>query len=289
MSQPTDLGSPSVFITGSSTGIGAACALDLDERGFRVFAGVRSEADGERLRQRASARFSPVLIDVTDTASIRCAARTVSAAIGETGLAGLVNNAGIFISGPLEFLPLDEFRRQLEVNVIGHLAVTQAFLPLLRTATGRIVNVGSISGKIASPYLGAYAASKFALEALTDVLRLELREWGIFVSIVQPDTVATPIWDKMRASTEELSQNFPPEARQLYKKHLARIRKVTRKMGKTGMPAEQVARAVRHALCARRPKTRYPIGWRTRLAVWAFNPCPVWVRDWFVLRQLGMP
>jgi len=288
MSRTTDPGSPAVLITGASTGIGAACALDLDGRNFRVFAGVRSEADGRRLRGRASQRLSPVLIDVTDTASIQSTARTVSAAVGQKGLAGLVNNAGIFVPGPLEFLPLDQFRKQLEVNLIGNLAVTQAVLPLLRAATGRIVNMGSICGKIAPPYMGAYATSKFALEALTDVLRVELRKWRICVSIVEPDNVATPIWDKIRATADQLSQHFPPEARQLYETGFARMRRATRKMGETGMPVRRVVRAVRHALCASRPKARYPIGWRTRLAVWAFSRVPVRVRDWLVLRQLGM-
>src|SRR6266568_4897165 len=161
----------SVVVTGASTGIGEACALRLDRRGFRVFAGVRREVDGGALKQKASSRLTPILLDVTDASSIKSAAAAVVAALGEEGLSGLVNNAGIAIAGPLEFLPIDELRRQFEVNVIGQIAVTQAFLPLLRKGHGRIVNMGSIAGKSALPFTGPYCASKFALEALTDSLR----------------------------------------------------------------------------------------------------------------------
>jgi len=286
MSQNADAPAPAVLITGSSTGIGAACALDLDGRGFRVFAGVRSEADGERLRRQGSERLSPVRIDVTEPESIRAAAEQVSAAVGEAGLAGLVNNAGILVSAPLELVDLDRLRRQLEVNVIGVVAVTQAFLPLLRAGRGRIVNVGSISGRIVAPLLGPYAASKFALEALTDALRVELRKWGISVSIVEADTVKTPIWDKAMASAEEQPAEHPAEARGLYDEELLAMRKATYVMGKTGMPVERVVRAVRHALSARRPKTRYPVGLRTHLAFWAARHLPDRLRDWFILRAV---
>lgn len=282
MSQNADAPPPAVLITGSSTGIGAACALDLDGRGFRVFAGVRSEADGERLRRGASERLSPVRIDVTEPDVIRAAADEVSAAVGEAGLAGLVNNAGILVCGPLELVSLDLLRRQLEVNVIGVVAVTQAFLPLLRSGRGRIVNVGSISGRVVAPCLGPYAASKFALEALTDALRVELHKWGISVSIVEPDTVKTPIWDKTQTAAEEQ----PADAGGLYDEELLAMRKATYVMGKTGMPVERVVRAVRHALSARRPKTRYPVGFRTHLAFWAARHLPDRLRDWFIVRAV---
>jgi NAD(P)-dependent dehydrogenase (short-subunit alcohol dehydrogenase family) len=277
---------PAVLITGSSTGIGAACAVDLDRRGLRVFAGVRSEADGERLRRQASERLSPVRIDVTQSETIRAAAEQVTAAVGEAGLAGLVNNAGVLVSAPVELVGLDTLRWQLEVNVIGVVAVTQAFLPLLRAGRGRIVNIGSISGKVVAPCLGPYAASKFALEALTDALRVELRRWGICVSIVEPDSVRTPIWDKALSRAQDDRTGQPAATGELYQEELIRMRKAAYVMGKTGMPVQRVVRAVRHALCARRPKTRYPVGLRTRLAFWATRHVPDRLRDWFIVRAV---
>jgi NAD(P)-dependent dehydrogenase (short-subunit alcohol dehydrogenase family) len=177
-------GQGAVVITGASTGIGRATARYLAERGFRVFAGVRRDQDAEVLRQEGAGRVTPLRLDVTDRGSIENAAREAEAALAGEGLQGLVNNAGIGIGAPLEFVELDELRRQLEVNVIGAVAVTQAFLPLLRRCRGRIVNVGSIGGRIAQPMLGPYNASKFALEALSDSLRMELGAWGIHVSLV---------------------------------------------------------------------------------------------------------
>ena len=279
---------PAVVITGASTGIGAACALDLDGRGFRVFAGVRKEADGQRLASRASDRLSPLMLDVTDSAMIEAAVETVGAAVGESGLAGLVNNAGILVPGPLELVSIERLRQQLEVNVIGQLAVTQAFLPLLRRRPGRIVNMGSISGRIAPPYMGPYAASKFAMEAVTDVLRVELRQWRIHVSIVEPDSVSTPIWGKLQNGVDELDREIPPEIRELYERDITEMRKSASRLTKMGMPVERVVRAVRHALCARRPKTRYPVGWRTRLGFWAFKSIPDRIRDWILLRMMGI-
>src|SRR3954471_14417569 len=168
-----------VVITGASTGIGATCAAHLSSLGFRVFAGVRKPEDAERARE---AGHEPLTIDVTDPESIRSAVEQV----GDAPLSGLVNNAGIAVAGPLEFIPIDEFRRQLDVNVVGQVAVTQAFLPALRRSRGRVVFVGSIAGRSALPFLGAYAASKFAVEAVTDALRVELRPWGIDVAVVEP-------------------------------------------------------------------------------------------------------
>lgn len=288
MPEPPDAGPPAVLITGTSTGIGAACALELDGRGWRVFAGVRKEADAQRLRSQASDRLLPVMIDVTDQASVREAAETVGRAVGPSGLAGLVNNAGIVVPGPLELLPVERLRRQFEVNVLGHLSVTQAMLPLLRAAPGRIVNVGSIAGRIAPPYMGAYAASKHALEAVTDAWRLELRKWGIHVAIVEPDAVATPIWDKFQTDADELAGEVPPAVCQLYADDLVQMREAASRMDKTGMPVAKVVRAVCHALTARRPKTRYPLGWRTWLGVWAFNRIPDRLRDWIMLRTMGV-
>ena len=282
------LASPAVVVTGSSTGIGAGCALELDGRGFRVFAGVRSEADGQRLQARASEALTPLAIDVTDAQSIEHAARFVADAVGQAGLAGLVNNAGIVVAGPLEILPIDQLRRQLEVNVIGQIAVTQALLPLLRAARGRIVNVSSVNGSLAPPYLGPYAASKFALEALSDALRTELRTWGITVSLIEPGAVDTPIWEKAFAAADQLAQHVPPEALKLYEADLAAMRATTRRLALGAMPVQKIVRAVLHALTAKRPRTRYYINLQTQLLFGPFKLLPDRLRDWFIRRSIGL-
>lgn len=271
-------------ITGASTGIGAACALYLDRLGWQVFAGVRKPADGEALCRQASDRLTPLLLDVTDSAAIAAAADAVTTAVGEAGLAGLVNNAGITRGGPLEFLPVAELRQQLEVNVIGQIAVTQAFLPLLRRGPGRVVNMGSISGRVAMPFMGPYAASKFALEALTDSLRLELRPWDIHVAIVEPGPIATPIWQKSLATADELTHTLPPAGHELYQAAMARARQRLVKASQAGIPAEVVAAIVAHALTAKRPKTRYPIGRGVRLAILLTKFAPDRLRDWLITR-----
>jgi NAD(P)-dependent dehydrogenase (short-subunit alcohol dehydrogenase family) len=180
-----------ILVTGASTGIGRACALRFAELGYRIFAGVRKLADGEALRANSSGNIEPVLLDVTQTESIVGAL----AVADDQPLAGLVNNAGIALVGPLELLPIDAWRKQFEVNVIGLVAVTQAFLPLLRRGRGRIVNIGSIAGRSALPGSGAYDSTKFAVEAITDVLRMELHAFGISVSVIEAGAVATPIWE----------------------------------------------------------------------------------------------
>lgn len=278
----------SVVITGSSTGIGEACALEMDRRGWRVFAGVRSATAAENLRAKASSRLTPITIDVTDAATIAAAAQLIGEAVGNTGLAGLVNNAGVVVSGPLEFVPIDDLRRQLEVNVIGQVAVTQAMLPLLRIARGRIVNIGSISGLLTAPYLGPYSMSKFAIEAITNALRLELRNSGIKVSVLEPGNVKTPIWDKSIAAAQEKAEHASPEAERFYRSDMEQLHKATLQMRDTGMPVECVVRAVVHALTARRPKTRYPVGVQTRLASFFFRFFPDWLRDMLILHSLGL-
>jgi NAD(P)-dependent dehydrogenase (short-subunit alcohol dehydrogenase family) len=277
----------SVVITGASTGIGAACALALDRAGFRVFAGVRRAPDGERLRGRASGRLSPVIVDVTDEASIDAAARTVGAAVGEAGLAGLVNNAGIAVAGPLEYLPLADLRHQLDVNVVGQIAVTQAFLPLLRRARGRIVNIGSISGRLATPFLGPYAASKFALEALSDALRGELRPWGLHVSLIEPGSIATPIWSKGEASGQARLLEAPAQAREKYGAAIEALLEASRRTAERGLPPDRVAAVVLHALTARVPKTRYLVGADARVQA-LVRLLPDRLRDRLIARALGV-
>jgi NAD(P)-dependent dehydrogenase (short-subunit alcohol dehydrogenase family) len=255
-----------VVITGASTGIGAACAHRLDQMGFQVFAGVRKISDGEALQQQSRHGLTPLYLDVTEPESIAAAKEVVAAAVGPAGLAGLVNNAGVATGGPLEFVALADLRWQLEVNVIGQVAVTQAFLPHLRQGRGRIINIGSIGGRSASPFLGPYVASKFALEALTDSLRLELAPWGIDVVIIEPGEIATPIWRKGADKIDQILANYPPQAQELYGPIISMMRKMLTKAG--GLPADEVAKVVAQALTAKRPKTRYLVGRDAKVRVW---------------------
>ncbi len=247
-----------VLVTGASTGIGEATALHLQKAGFRVFAGVRKPEDGESLRAAGVTVVHP--LDVTSADDIAAAVRTVEEALDGTTLSGIVNNAGIGIGGPLEALDLDDFRRTLEVNATAQLAVTQAFLPLLRKSTGRIVNMSSIGGRVAQPFAGPYIASKFALEAVSDVLRAELIEWGIEVIAIEPGTIATPIWEKSSREADDVLAKLTPEQRELYGKRLPKVAKVLERQTKRGAPPEKVAQAVEKALTARRPKARYLVG-----------------------------
>ncbi|HSB33331.1 MAG TPA: SDR family oxidoreductase [Nitrospirota bacterium] len=275
-----------VVITGTSTGIGRACALHLDGLGFHVFAGVRTSRDAESLHRESARRITPLLMDVTDNLSVRAAADAVTGAAGDAGLFGLVNNAGIVVSGPLEFLPESEIRKQFEVNVMGSIAVVQAFLPLIRKARGRIVNMSSISGRMALPFLGPYAASKFALEAITDSLRVELLPWEVKVSLVEPGAVKTPIWEKSRIAAETTARNFPPEAYELYGRATAAFRSETEKADKAGVETEVVVRAVENALTAKEPKTRYLVGRHVHLQAFLRSALPDRLFDWFISRRL---
>jgi NAD(P)-dependent dehydrogenase (short-subunit alcohol dehydrogenase family) len=288
MTPPQPVPPRAVFITGTSSGIGAACALDLVERGFRVFAGVRQPADGERLRQSAGENLVPVLVDVTDEGTIRAAAAEIDAAVGLAGLAGLVNNAGIVVPGPLELLPTSAFRRQLEVNVLGTHAVTRALLPSIRRAQGRIVIIGSISGLVAPPFIGAYAASKHALEGLAAALRAELVPWRIRVSIIEPDSIATPIWEKLDHTMSELDYDGSPEVRQAYDEAFRQVRVGSMRLGRSGSPTSTVVRAVAHALSARWPKAHYPLGWRPLLAFGGARHVPPALLDRILRRSMGL-
>jgi NAD(P)-dependent dehydrogenase (short-subunit alcohol dehydrogenase family) len=277
-----------VLITGASTGIGAACALHLDRLGFRVWAGLRRPSDGEALAGQASPRLTPVILDVTDSNSIAAALAGVGAGAGGNGLAGLVNNAGIVVAAPVEILPIAELRKQLEVNVIGLVAVTQAALPLLRRGRGRVVNIGSISGRMATPVIGAYAASKFAVEALTDALRVEVQPWGIDVALIEPGAVATPIWEKSQAAGLALRQAWTPDAAGLYADALSAVERAALRSATQAISPAAVVRAVTHALTAPRPKTRYLVGTAARIqAIIALLPDRL--RDRLLTRALGLP
>ena len=272
------------LVTGASTGIGLATAQLLAGEGYTVFAGVRSEADFERL-QRLHERVRPVRLEVRSEESIAAA----FSEIAQSGvpLQAVVNNAGIAVAGPLEYVPLEDVRRQFDVNVFGALAVTQAALPLLRKTHGRILFISSISGQIAPPFVGPYAASKFALEALADSLRIELAPFGMHVVVVQPGDVRTPIWAKGRSEKDALIARMPAQAMTHYSHVAGKLERVTERGERDGIAAETVAAIVLQALRARRPRARYavgnPPGWQRRIAALL----PEHVRDRLIARAFN--
>jgi NAD(P)-dependent dehydrogenase (short-subunit alcohol dehydrogenase family) len=278
---------PAVLITGASRGIGEACAVRLARDGFRVYAGVRRDEDGLALIRSAGEAIAPVQLDIEDSSQIHAAAARIADETGGRGLQALVNNAGIAVAGPLEFLPLDTLRRQLEINVVAQIAVTQAFMPLLRRAraspqgdhrAGRILFMSSVSGRSALPFTGAYAASKHALEAAADALRVELRPFGISVTLVEPGVIATPIWETSAVAAARHLSERRGEIDEYYGTVLAAMqRRVAR--GMKGLPPERVAEAVSHALTARRPRARYVVGRDARIRILLQKLLPVRVRD----------
>ncbi|MFZ0267214.1 SDR family NAD(P)-dependent oxidoreductase [Caulobacter sp.] len=256
MTSPT---SPSVVVTGASTGIGWAVAKVLTERGFHVFGSVRKAADAERLIAAFGDKVTPMLFDVTDEVAVRMAARKVEAALDGRPLAGLVNNAGVAVAGPLLHLPIDEWRQQLEVNLTGVVITTQAFAPLVGARTpaggkpGRIVNIGSVGGRNANPFMAPYCTTKFGLEGLSESLRRELLPFGVDVIVVAPGAVATPIWDKADET------DVTAYAGTVYAPALERLRGYMLSIGKSGLPPERIGEAVHTALTAARPKVRYTV------------------------------
>ena len=271
------------IITGASSGIGRTTALALAHAGWLIFAGMRTATAAEELVAMAGAigagaTLRPLLLDVTDEAQIAAAAALVGAECRCRGmpLRGVINNAGIAVAGPLEMVPLDQVRASLAINTVGALAVSRAFLPQLRATRGRIINLSSVSGRVAAPFLGPYAASKFALEALSDALRVELRPWGVRVIAIEPGPVATPIWEKgiALAFSDEAALATSP-----YAPLLPRVRARFVRAAESGLPPELVAATIAHALTARRPRARYlvarqPLGF-TLFARWL----PDWARD----------
>jgi NAD(P)-dependent dehydrogenase (short-subunit alcohol dehydrogenase family) len=249
----------SVVITGASTGIGWASAKVLIAKGFHVFGSVRKQADADRLKAEFGEHFTPLLFDVTDEAAVAAGAKQVEAALAGQTLAGLVNNAGVAFAGPLLHLPVEEFRQQLEVNLTGVVIATQAFAPLLgaespvRKDPGRIVNISSVGGKNANPFMGPYCTTKFGLEGLSESLRRELMPFGVDVVIVAPGAVATPIWDK--ADSVDVTRY----ANTVYAPALARMKAFMLSLGQSGLPPERIGEAVHTALTAPSPKTRYVI------------------------------
>jgi NAD(P)-dependent dehydrogenase (short-subunit alcohol dehydrogenase family) len=270
-----------VLVTGASTGIGEATAFHLRELGFDPVAGVRRDEDAERLEGHG---LQTVRLDVTDEAQIAAARE----AIGDGALAGLVNNAGVAVAAPLEYVPLAQFRRQLEVNLIGQVAVTQVFLPALRRAGGRIVNVSSIGGRVALPLLSPYNASKFALEAVSDSLRRELRPQGIDVIVIEPGGIKTPIWKKGNKLADELISEMPPEAERLYGRLVAGVRRETVKIERErGLSPRAVAEVIGTALTVERPRTRYVVGREAKVRANLARLLPDRAMDRLIGRALG--
>jgi len=278
-----------LLVTGASTGIGAACAVACARRGMTVFSGVRNLQAGEALKKKAGTSLIPVQLDVTDADSITQCAEFVRRTVGTAGLAGLINNAGVAIGGPLEIIPIAQLRKQLEVNVIGQIAVTQALLPLLRRARGRIINMGSIAGRGTIPMMGPYSASKFALEALTDALRMELRPWGIEVAIIEPGAIATPIWEKSLKTSIEVEEVVTEEGKRLYEETARLVREAVDQSARRAISVEHVVEAVWHALTAARPKTRYLVGRDAKMRAFMVKWVPDRVQDWILLKVLKLP
>lgn len=278
----------SVVVTGASTGIGWATAKLLLDKGFRVFGSVRRQADADRLKGEFGANFTPLIFDVTDEPAVLAAARTVRAALDGEKLAGLVNNAGISVAGPVLGLSADKFRQQMEVNVIGPVITTQAFGPLLgadaslKGPPGRVVMISSVSGKSGAPFASAYAASKHAIEGFSESLRRELMLFGIDVIIVAPGPVKTPIWSKGREAADiSAYQNSP---------YLPALQKVTAYIGqleKIGLPPERIAEVVYDALTLPKPKTRYHIAPDTMRHVLA-AVLPRRMMDRIIAKRLGL-
>lgn len=237
---------------------------------------------------RSGGRITPLSLDVTDADEIEIAAKTIATAVGERGLAGLVNNAGIARGGPTEYTSLDAWRLQFEVNVFGHIEVTRQTLPLVRKARGRIVFVGSIGGRLSSPFLAPYNASKFALEAIADSLRIELLGTGIRVSLIEPGAVKTEIWTKGRETTDEIEQSLPPIALERYGHVMQRARRILDLLERHGMPPERVAKAIEHALTSGRPHARYVVGRDARVQALVARFVPDGVRDALTKRALGL-
>ena len=276
----------SVLVTGASTGIGRTTALRLDGSGWKVFAGVRKEEDAASLRAEASDRLAPVILDVTAPEQIAAVAEQI-AREAEGGLHGLVNNAGVAVPGPLETIPLEDLRHQLEVNLVAYVAVTQAMLPEIRRAEGRIVFLSSIGGRIAFPFGGPYHASKFATEAIGDVFRQELRPWGLKVAIIEPGSIDTPIWERGQRKAEDVEAKSPL-TNLLYGAALEKFRKVIEDTAERGIPPEKVAKAIAHALESPRPKSRYLVGLDAQVQGRIQPLIPTALFDRIVARQLNL-
>ncbi len=276
-----------VLITGASSGIGEACALELARRDWYVFAGVRKKEDGDNL-QKKSDKITPILLDVTKNEDIIEVEKYVRSIVGESGLFGLVNNAGIAIPGPFELLSDEDIMAQIQVNLLGVIKMIQTFLPLLRIAKGRIVIIGSNSGYWCEPFLSIYGATKFALEGLVDALRIELRPWNIKVSIIEPGCIKTPIYEKSREKIKEVQNKVPVEKQSLYKKAIDALQKSVDIAEKIAISPEYVAKAVCNALEKSRPKTRYRVGIDARIEGILIRFIPDTLRDLIIRKIMNL-
>ncbi len=274
------------IVTGASSGIGKAAALRLAERGYQVLAGVRKSADADAWKNIP--RVTPLKIDVANEDSIEKACKEVSDLLSGAQEVHLVNNAGIAVAGPIEGVSLARWREQFEVNVFGLVRVTQAFLPQIRRTSGRIVNISSVSGLATSPYLGPYSASKFAVEAISDALRRELRQFGVKVVVVEPGPIATPIWEKNLGRKDMLLADLSPAMQELYGKQLAKFQKGVELSASTAAPVDKVSDVIEKALLLRNPRTRYVVGTRglaTQMAI--FGVAPDFMVDYLVAKSFG--
>jgi NAD(P)-dependent dehydrogenase (short-subunit alcohol dehydrogenase family) len=275
---------PTALITGASTGIGHATALRLAASGWTVLAGVRSASAGEQLAEEGGELLMPITLEVTDQSQIAAALAKVEGLGGR--LDGLVNNAGIGVGGPLELVPEDDLRRQFDVNVLAQIAVTRAMLPALRRARGRIAFMSSIGGRVAMPFTSPYAASKHAIEAFADCLRVELHTSGVEVTLIEPGSVATPIWGKSQEEADRLT--IPAELQREYGHVPAAMEKVLRDTAKRGVPPQQVAQTIEQAFAARRMRARYLVGRDAKAMFVIKRVLPDRVFDRFAKRALGV-
>jgi NAD(P)-dependent dehydrogenase (short-subunit alcohol dehydrogenase family) len=275
---------PKVLVTGAARGIGRATALRMAGAGWDVVAGVRREQDGDELARAGAGRISSVVLDITDEQQIASLDQALP-----SSLDAVVNNAGIAVAGPLEAVPAAELRRQLEVNVVGQAAVTQAVLPCLRESRGRIVFVSSVSGRVATPMFAPYNASKFALEGMADALRMELAPWGIRVVLVEPAQTDTDLWRNAEQTYEQTVAAMAPHHRELYAKHLEGMRKAIPISQRMAAPVDGVAATVERALTASRPRARYVVGANARVQATLGAITPTAALDRILSKGLGVP
>ena len=278
-----------VVVTGASSGIGREAALYLDGRGHRVFAGVRKEKDADALGRAGSERLTPLMIDVTDESSVEAARDQVSEAVGNAGIVGLVNNAGVANAGPLEFLPVAEFEKVIAVNLTGQYSVTQRFLPLVRRGEGTICFITSIGGKVASPFFTAYSASKFGLEGLADALRREIKPWKMNVVVIEPGSIATDIWERGTNEFERAEAEYGEEGRRLYGAQLKAAAEAMTSTGERGIEPVEVAKVIEEAIRSDSPKARYMVGRDAKLAYAAQKLLGDKRFDGFIRRLMKLP
>lgn len=275
---------PSVLVTGAGRGIGKAIVEHLAATGWDVIAGVRSQSDGAAVTELNPQRISAVILDVTNAEHLAA----LPAALPQR-LDAVVNNAGIVVAGPIETLSPDDWRKQLDVNVIGQFAVTRSVLPKLRASRGRAIFISSVNGRLSSPLLGAYAASKFALEAAADALRIELRPWRVRVAVVEPAQTDTDMWRTADDMVVELETLMSAEYRALYDKHIAGMKRFIPMSKKMAVPTSNVVAVVEEALTARRPRARYLVGLGSKFQVSIMTSIPAALRDRIIAKVAGVP